>query len=96
LNKLSTEAGLSLGQRLLVKPGPTQPAVAAAAASSAADSPPSAEASAVVKYQVREGDSLWTISLKFKVTIEQLLAWNNLTPDPILQPGQELVLYKTS
>jgi membrane-bound lytic murein transglycosylase D len=95
LNKLSPEAGLSLGQRLLVKPGPSKPAVAAAVPR-AADPRPSAEAPAVVKYQVREGDSLWTISLKFKVTIEQLLAWNNLTPDPILQPGQELVLYKTS
>jgi len=95
LNKLSPEAGLFLGQRLLVKPGQNRLTVAAAAPS-ATDSLPSAGASAVVKYQVREGDSLWTISQKFKVTIEQLLAWNNLTPDPTLQPGQELVLYKTS
>lgn len=97
LNSLPAEAGLSPGQRLLIKAGPPNPARTVAKQESRSPSlRRPAGAPAVVKYQVREGDSLWTISLKFKVTIEQLLAWNNLTPDPILQPGQELVLYMTS
>ncbi|MBM4228152.1 MAG: LysM peptidoglycan-binding domain-containing protein [Gammaproteobacteria bacterium] len=101
LNNLSPEAGLSLGQRLLVKPGAAarpKPTLAESHVRDIRPAPPAPPTinPAVVKYQVREGDSLWTISLKFKVTIEQLLAWNKLTPDPVLQPGQELVLYKSS
>lgn len=44
------------------------------------------------RYKVREGDSLWTISRQFKVTIDQLLAWNGLKPKQDLQPGQEIVV----
>jgi membrane-bound lytic murein transglycosylase D len=97
LNSLSPEAGLSLGQRLLIKGVPPNSLRTVAKQESRSSQPRTpAAAAAVVKYQVRAGDSLWTISLKFKVTIQQLLAWNNLTPDPVLQPGQELVLYMTS
>ncbi len=45
-----------------------------------------------VTYKVRNGDSLWTISRRFSVSINDLCAWNKLTPTKMLQPGQRLKL----
>jgi membrane-bound lytic murein transglycosylase D len=44
-------------------------------------------------YRVRQGDSLYRIAGKFKVSIDQLIAWNSLNPSAYLQPGQKLTLY---
>lgn len=44
-------------------------------------------------YRVRQGDSLYRIAGKFKVSIDQLIAWNSLNPRAYLQPGQKLTLY---
>ena len=40
---------------------------------------------------VKNGESLWSIAHKNKVTVDQLMQWNNLTSNT-LQPGQELLL----
>ena len=45
-----------------------------------------------VNYKIRSGDSLWTISQKFKVTINDVRQWNGLNKKAILQPGQNLKL----
>ncbi len=45
-------------------------------------------------YKVKKGDSLWLIARRFSVTVNQLLAWNNLDRDNHLKPGQELVVQK--
>ena len=44
-------------------------------------------------YEVRVGDSLSKIGNRFRVTIAELLKWNNISTDQYLQPGQELVIY---
>lgn len=44
-------------------------------------------------YQVRSGDSLWTISRKFNVSTEQIKEWNNLSTDR-LKPGSQLKMKK--
>jgi membrane-bound lytic murein transglycosylase D len=44
-------------------------------------------------YRVRRGDSLYLIAGKFKVSIDQIIAWNSLNPKSYLQPGQKLTLY---
>ncbi|SVA22177.1 uncharacterized protein METZ01_LOCUS75031, partial [marine metagenome] len=44
-------------------------------------------------YEVRVGDSLSKIGNRFRVTITELLKWNNISTDQYLQPGQELVIY---
>jgi len=44
-------------------------------------------------YEVRAGDSLSKIGSRFRVTIAELLKWNNISTDQYLQPGQELVIY---
>ncbi|WP_166792874.1 LysM peptidoglycan-binding domain-containing protein [Methylacidiphilum caldifontis] len=44
-----------------------------------------------IKYVVKRGDSLWKISRKYKVTVEALMAINELKDDR-LKPGQELII----
>ncbi len=44
-------------------------------------------------YRVRRGDSLYLIAGKFKVSINDIIAWNSLDPGAYLQPGQRLTLY---
>jgi len=53
-------------------------------------------ATRTLRYKVRSGDSLWTISRQFKVTVRQLVAWNGLGRRQQLQPGQELLVHRPS
>jgi len=46
-----------------------------------------------VSYVVRRGDSLSAIAGRFRVALNDLIAWNSLSADRYLQPGQSLVLY---
>lgn len=46
-----------------------------------------------LSYQVRKGDSLWLISRKFKVAINDLKSWNSLGKSRLLKPGQHLTVY---
>lgn len=43
-----------------------------------------------VYYRVRQGDSLWSIATRYQVQIDQLQAWNSLSSDGLIQPGQKL------
>ena len=43
-------------------------------------------------YRVRRGDSLYRIAGRFKVSIDEIIAWNSLDPSAYLQPGQPLTL----
>ena len=45
-------------------------------------------------HRVRRGDSLWRISRKHGVSIEQLAAWNGLSVTAGLRPGQRLTVYR--
>lgn len=78
-NGLSSRATLRVGQQLRV------PGKEARRPAQAADARP-------VRYRVRQGDSLWTISRQFKVSVKELLAWNGLRRERPLQPGQELLV----
>ncbi len=55
--------------------------------------PASSERIRRINYTVRRGDSLARISSRFKVTVADLLKWNDVSVDDYLQPGQELLLY---
>ncbi len=46
-----------------------------------------------VTYTVRRGDSLYRISTQFRVSVADLLQWNNISPERYLQPGQQLILF---
>ena len=44
-------------------------------------------------YTVRNGDSLYLIAKKFRVSINQIARWNNIDRNKILRPGQSLTMY---
>lgn len=46
-----------------------------------------------VTYVVRSGDTLSRIAAQFRVRLNDLMGWNNLTPRSIIKPGQRLVMY---
>jgi LysM repeat protein len=41
---------------------------------------------------VKSGDTAWGIALRYGLTLEQLAAFNNISPDAFLQIGQELLI----
>jgi LysM repeat protein len=45
-----------------------------------------------ITYRVQEGDSLWAIAAKNDLTIDQLMAWNNLNESSFIVPGDELTI----
>ena len=46
-----------------------------------------------LNYTVRNGDSLYLIAERFRVSITQLVRWNNIDKSQILRPGQRLTMY---
>jgi len=44
------------------------------------------------KVKVRRGDTLWKVSRKYGLTVEQLCRWNRLKKNSLLHPGQVLKL----
>lgn len=46
-----------------------------------------------LNYTVRNGDSLYRIASRFRISIADLLRWNNLEKNKILRPGQKLTMY---
>jgi len=45
-------------------------------------------------YIVKQGDSLTAIAERYDVTLPALMAWNDLTPDMYIHPGEKLVIYR--
>lgn len=45
-------------------------------------------------YTVKAGDSFWSISRKFGLTLDELLGLNGLTADHIIHPGDQLIVSK--
>jgi LysM repeat protein len=41
---------------------------------------------------VRRGDNLWTIARRYRLSARDLVEWNRLDGDALLQPGQTLTL----
>ena len=46
-----------------------------------------------VNYTVRNGDSLYLIARRFRVSINQIARWNGIDVKRILRPGQRLTMY---
>lgn len=82
-NNLRPDAGLRIGQ-VLVIPGKTiQPTVTAAAASAPAESS--------ISYLIQPGDTLAVIARRHNVTVAQLKAFNNLRSD-LVRAGDRLAI----
>ena len=52
------------------------------------------EGSASTVHRVRSGDSLWLIARRHGVGVEQLAAWNGLSVESVLMPGQRLTVHR--
>jgi membrane-bound lytic murein transglycosylase D len=46
-----------------------------------------------LNYTVRNGDSLYLIANRFRITVSDLVRWNSIEKDKILRPGQKLTMY---
>ncbi len=46
-----------------------------------------------LRYTVRNGDSLYLIANRFRVSISDIARWNNIDKNKILRPGQKLTMY---
>jgi membrane-bound lytic murein transglycosylase D len=101
-NKLNGKSVLRPGQTLVVSASSSRLTVAAKknepkqtvakkndAAKAVAQK---SDASRKVIYQVRPGDTLFGIGRQFKVAARQIMDWNNLSENHILQPGDRLTL----
>jgi len=60
------------------------------------DRPVRSPALANDRYVVRRGDSLWLISRRQRVDLDELMRWNDLDSDSVLRPGQELIIRRGS
>lgn len=49
-----------------------------------------------VNYQVRAGDSLWSIAKKYGVTVSNLARWNAMAPRDPIHAGQQLIIWSKS
>jgi membrane-bound lytic murein transglycosylase D len=46
--------------------------------------------SGTITHTVRRGDSLWSISKRYKVKVNDLIRWNDLAANAVIQPGQSI------
>lgn len=49
-----------------------------------------------VTYTLKNGDSLWTVAQKYKVSTNQLARWNQISEAEVLQPGQKISVWVKS
>ncbi len=46
--------------------------------------------SGTIKHTVRRGDSLWSIARRYDVRVKDLMRWNDLRRNAVIQPGQSI------
>ena len=83
-NGMAPRDTLSIGQKLV---GWTSEPVAATSA------PGGNNLTRKLNYTVRSGDSLYLIASRFRITVNDLVRWNNIDKDKILRPGHRLTMY---
>tara|TARA_R110001606_G_scaffold280193_1_gene428848 strand:- start:194393 stop:195907 length:1515 start_codon:yes stop_codon:yes gene_type:complete len=91
-NSLKTSK-LKVGQRLTIF---SKKPTSSRSASTSKTSVASSEKGSFELYTVKKGDSLWTISKKFKnVSIDEIKKWNNIWSEKSLKTGTKLKIYKS-
>jgi membrane-bound lytic murein transglycosylase D len=82
---------LKIGQRLTIYPRKPYTATSSNSSSSTKSKPITGK---VTTYEVRNGDSLWSISQKFPgVSVQNIKDWNGISSNK-LKPGMKLKIYK--
>jgi membrane-bound lytic murein transglycosylase D len=82
-NAMAPRDTLSIGQKLVVWTQGAAPS----------GGPMRNETTRKLNYTVRRGDSLYLIASRFRVTVSELVRWNNIDKNNILRPGQKLTMY---
>jgi membrane-bound lytic murein transglycosylase D len=90
-NKLTSNS-IRIGKHLLVPVAVKQPERYAALAEKLQ---PGRTNDDKLTYKVRNGDNLWDIASKHKVSVEQIASWNQLDSGEPIKPGQQLVLWNS-
>jgi LysM repeat protein len=47
-----------------------------------------------IVHKIKKGENIYTIARKYRVYVQEVLAWNKLPPNPTLKVGDSLVIYK--
>jgi len=89
LNGLQADWPLQVGQKLLIDPGQGTPIPFSAIQRLT----PASDGN--YYHIVKSGENLAWIADLFDITLGELLAWNGLTADSVIQPGQQLLLRVT-
>jgi membrane-bound lytic murein transglycosylase D len=84
MNNMDASDSVVKGQRLVVKSGSKTYRTAAS---------PSGRR---LTYTVRRGDTVFSISKQFQVSVTQLKSWNGLNTHHQIRAGQRLVMYVAS
>ncbi|MCT6698536.1 type IV pilus biogenesis/stability protein PilW [Rheinheimera sp. 4Y26] len=84
----------NLSNAALIKTGQVLKLTATAVAPSAAPKPAMEQVSGEIPatYQVKDGESMFSISYKYNIKLDTLLKWNNMTVDQPLSIGQTIYL----
>lgn len=85
-NYLAPPYGLSVGQVLLVSPGGSAPVTTTPTTSAPVSS------GTASYHTVAAGETLYSISRSYGNSVEQIAAWNRLTPPYTLSTGQRLIV----
>ncbi|WP_299671548.1 lytic transglycosylase domain-containing protein [uncultured Polaribacter sp.] len=94
-NRMKTSR-LKIGQRLNVYPKKMAIPKSSVKISSTKKKAKSTKKGSFETYTVKKGDSLWTISRKFKnVSIDEIKKWNNIWSVKSLKPGTKLKIFKS-
>jgi membrane-bound lytic murein transglycosylase D len=85
LNNLGAQEALVKGQRLVIKPSARRYRAER-----------TASAGRRIVYTVRNGDTVYSISHQFQVSVPQLKSWNGLNKNHPIKAGRRLVMYVDS
>ncbi len=82
-NGMAPRDTLSIGQKLVVWTKQSVPGNAL----------PTGGTTRKLNYTVRQGDSLYLIANRFRITVNDLVRWNKIDKNKILRPGQKLTMW---
>ena len=84
--------GIRAGKHLLIPVAAKQPGRYAALVDHLQ---PNHAAANKLTYRVHNGDSLWSIANRYKVSVRQVTRWNRLDSGALIRPGQQLVIWQS-
>jgi len=93
LNGLNIDWPLQIGQKLLIDEGKTTPGVTSQPLSAIEKLTPDSDGN--YYHTIKSGENLTTIAKLYEVTLPEILAWNGLTSDSVIRPGERLYLRVT-